>query len=285
VDFFEAVFETGHPEQVLVIAQAAAAILDIRLLHVDHVAVLGVPFGLVLDARHQVGLDVGLDALLLETGLELGIERLVAPQEARVEQRGFGHHLLVGLGDGFVEVARRFAGLHAAGGEDAEHLLDEFHEAVGEFDAPRMQEREIEIAAGIQLAAAVAAHNDEGDLEGFGAGGGAALGKNFEEMDEPGIHDVGPHAAEGQAGVFLALLLEPAVVGLEQTLVGGSPIGERTPASGLELLLDVNESSGETTHRWEIAGNAGACEESGEVEKCKGGGWPASRREIYFRLG
>ena len=64
-----ALLEEADPEQVLVIAQAAAAVLDIGFLQINGAAVLLVALGLVLDALGNVLVHAGLDAFLDETGL------------------------------------------------------------------------------------------------------------------------------------------------------------------------------------------------------------------------
>ena len=58
-----AVLEEGHPEQVLVVAQAAAAVLEVGLLHGGRVAELGAPRGLVVDAHGDVFRLMALDTL------------------------------------------------------------------------------------------------------------------------------------------------------------------------------------------------------------------------------
>jgi hypothetical protein len=56
------VFEERHPQQVLKIAQAAAAVLDVRLLHARGIAVLGPPRRLVFQPHGDVFLLVAGDA-------------------------------------------------------------------------------------------------------------------------------------------------------------------------------------------------------------------------------
>ena len=60
------VFEESHPDQVLEIAQPAAAVLEIGLLHRGGVAKLGPPGGLVLKPRGDIFLPVIRDALGLQ---------------------------------------------------------------------------------------------------------------------------------------------------------------------------------------------------------------------------
>ena len=49
-----AVFEEGHPQEILIITQAAAAVLNIRLLHTGGIAELGAAAGLILQPRGDI---------------------------------------------------------------------------------------------------------------------------------------------------------------------------------------------------------------------------------------
>jgi hypothetical protein len=57
------VFEKSHPEQVLVIAQPAAAVLDIGLLHAGGIAVFGAACGLILQPGCIVSIFITANAL------------------------------------------------------------------------------------------------------------------------------------------------------------------------------------------------------------------------------
>jgi len=57
-----AVFEKRHPQQILEIAQTAAAVLDIWLLHTGGIAVLAAARGLILKPRGNVFFFVAEDA-------------------------------------------------------------------------------------------------------------------------------------------------------------------------------------------------------------------------------
>ena len=65
------VFEKGHPEQVLEVAQAAAAVFDVRFLHAGRVAELAPPRRLVLQPHRDVFFLETHDALAHERLLEL----------------------------------------------------------------------------------------------------------------------------------------------------------------------------------------------------------------------
>ncbi len=93
----DALLEEGDPEQVLVVAQAAAAVLDVRLLHVDGVAEFLVALGLVADTVLDVLVLVADHAALDELAAKFLEKLLVAGDEAGLEQRGLGKHVGVGL--------------------------------------------------------------------------------------------------------------------------------------------------------------------------------------------
>ncbi len=95
----DAVLHLGDPEQVLVVAQAAAAVLHVRLLDEDGVAVFGVAVGLLPDAPGQVFLLLPLaaQAFLRERLLELVPKLLVAADVAPLQERGLGLQVGVGL--------------------------------------------------------------------------------------------------------------------------------------------------------------------------------------------
>ena len=73
-----AVFEERHPQQVLEIAQAAAAVLDVRLLHAGRIAVFGVPRRLVFQPRGDVFFLEPADAFGHDRFLEFFEKRLAA---------------------------------------------------------------------------------------------------------------------------------------------------------------------------------------------------------------
>ena len=136
-----AVFEERHPEQVLEVAQAAAAVLEVGLLHGGRVAELGVAVGLVLEAHRDVFGYVAFDAFgrrgscwnLLE-------QRLVARDQPRLDQRGLGLHVAVGDLDAVLDAAHRVADLQADVPQRVEHAVN---------DARQMRQR---AAAGRHLA-------------------------------------------------------------------------------------------------------------------------------------
>ena len=70
------VFEERHPQQVLEIAQAAAAVFDVRFLHARGIAVLGPPRRLVFQPHRDVFFLEADDAFGNQRFLEFGEQRL-----------------------------------------------------------------------------------------------------------------------------------------------------------------------------------------------------------------
>ena len=172
VDEILAVFKSAlhppEPEQVLVIAQAAAAVLDVRLLQENGVARLLVPFALVAHAPFEEFLFMAVHAAVDEDFLELGEERFVAAEKARLEQRGLGPEIAVGLGDQLGHRARRVPDLKADVPKHVEHVLDEVGDLRGGLGIVGVVEEEnVDVAVGIELAAPETADGQQRDARGI----------------------------------------------------------------------------------------------------------------------
>ena len=195
----------GEPVQRMQVAQAAFAVLDIRLDQIARGAgasVAGVLLGeLSLDERPRVALE----HLLAEAMLEIGVERLVAEDEPRVEQRGADGHVGVAQPHALVDGARRVADLEAEIPQQIEHIF-------GDALAPcrllvGKQEEEIDVGARREQAAPIAAlrHHchplgGRGIVGAIDVGGGEVVG----ELDEGVLEG---REAFG-AGPAVAILLE-----------------------------------------------------------------------------
>ena len=146
------------PEQRVQIAQAALAVLDVRLDQIARLAGAAQP----LLALGELGGDELLAGvahdILVEARDELVVERAVAEQIARFEQRGADRHVGLGLADALVDRARRVPDLQP-------HVPQAIENAFGDGLAPGgllvgKQEQQIDVGAGRQQAAAVAAGRD-----------------------------------------------------------------------------------------------------------------------------
>ena len=145
----------ADPEQRLQVAQAALAVLDVGLDQIAAFAGLGV----ALVALGELGLDVFgagvLHHFLVEARDQLVVERLVAPQEARFEDRGADGDVGARQAHAFVDVAGGVADLQPQVPQHVEHVFDDLL-------APRrllvgQQEQQIDVGARRQRAAAIAA--------------------------------------------------------------------------------------------------------------------------------
>ena len=158
-----------HPERVLVVAQAADAVLDVGLLHEDGVAILPPAAGLVVEARGDVAFRV-VREVVLAVGLgKILVERLRPGDEPRFQQRGLGADVAAGFGEDLVERAGGVADLQA-------EVPERIEDAVGEVFLELRQrlhvggrgeeEHHVDVAQRAELAAAVAAEGDEADGRG-----------------------------------------------------------------------------------------------------------------------
>ena len=106
LDIAYAVDVFGDPEQGVQVAQAAFAVLDIRL---DQIARLADAAMALLALGELGGDEFGrgvLHDILVEAGDELVIQLGVAEQEARFQNRRADRHVGFGLADGLVDRAR-----------------------------------------------------------------------------------------------------------------------------------------------------------------------------------
>ncbi len=220
------------------VAQAALALLDVGL---DQVAG-GALLAMALVALGKLGGDEGRAGSLDHLGVEAGDQRIVegaiAPDVARLEHRGADGHVGAGEPDALVDAARGVADRQA---EVPEQVEDELHDAlapgrllVGE------QEEEIDIGAGRQRAAAIAADGDHRH-----ALGGARVvgpvdvigGKAVDRLDDA-VLEVGQ--ATGAGGAL--------AVGLQPLLGGGAAFGQR------RLQLGEDSGTGLCRQRPRLAG-------------------------------
>ena len=231
--------DAGHPQGVLVVAQAADAVLDVGLLHEDGVAVLRAAAGLVGEARGDVALGV-VGEVVLAVGLgEILVERLGARDEARLEQGRLGADVARGLGEDLVERAGGVADLELQVPERVEHAVGEMLLELRQvLHVRRVEEHHVHVAQRAELAAAVAAEGDEADGGGrLAVGLAPAVEGGGEERLEESVHAVGEGVGDLVARVAGAVALVDALaLGREVGLAGGQTLRGRAFAgeSGLE---------------------------------------------------
>lgn len=156
----------GHPERVLVVAQAADAVLDVGFLDEDRVAVLGAPAGLVAEAGHDVGLGVVLQVMFPVRVGEVLVERGRAGEETGFEEGRLGFDLAAGLGEDLGQGARGVPDLqlevpHRVQDAVGEMLL-ELRE-LGRFADLGIEEHHVDVAQRAQFGPAIPAERHEAD--------------------------------------------------------------------------------------------------------------------------
>ena len=156
----------GDPEQRMQIAQAAFAVFDIGF---DQIARL-TGTAVALFALGKLGGDefrrAALHDLLAEPRRQLAEQLCVAEQIARLQKRGANGHVGFGLTNAFVDRAGSMADLEP-------HIPQAIEQRLGDLFAPGgrlvgQQKEEIDIGAGGEQAAAVAAGRDHRHAFGLG---------------------------------------------------------------------------------------------------------------------
>ena len=150
----------GDPEQRVEVAQPALAVLEVGLhdvARIPHAAVAGV-------ALLQFGGGEGAAAPCVRVGgeapPELQVERLVAMDEARFQQRGADGDVAPGAGDGLVDRPRRLAHGQAQVPQHVEGVFDDLLAARGGLVG--REEQQVDVGERRELAAPVAADRHRG---------------------------------------------------------------------------------------------------------------------------
>ena len=145
--------------------------------------------------------DAGFLAGGAEAGVELGEQRRVAGDVARIEQRGADRGVLGAFDQAILDRARGVADLHAEIPQEVEHVLDDLQRLPRRLG--RGQEQQVDVAERRQHAAAVAA--GAGDRQMFGlAEAGVRRGVLVERGDQP-VDQLAEQARGLQAGDLLLL--------------------------------------------------------------------------------
>ena len=156
----DAELELRDPKEALVVAQAAGAAFDIRLLHENALAVFGAKLVLVRKAPGDVFLLAPVNALALEALLEAGENVSIADEVSRLQHRGFRHHVLVGFFDRLRDRARGLPDLEADIPEGNNRAADDlFGFLVAGFLV--LQEKDIDVAHGREFAPPVASEGHD----------------------------------------------------------------------------------------------------------------------------
>ena len=207
----DAIDVLGDPEQGVQVAQAALAVLDVRLDEIARLAAAAV----ALLALGELGRDEirpgALHHLLVEARHQLVEQLLVAEQEARFEQRGADRHVRLGLPDALVDRAGGVADLQAQVPQAVENGL-------GDRLAPGgllvgQQEQQIDVGTRRHQPAAVAAGRD--DRHALRLGGVFRWVEMLEHEFEQDADDVILHSAKplGAAAALAVLQEMPLGIG------------------------------------------------------------------------
>ncbi len=239
------------PEQRVQVAQAALAVLDVGLDEVARLPGAAMP----LLALGELGRDeLGRGALhdfAVETSDQFVVERPVAGQEPRLQDRGADGHVAARLADRFVDRARGVADLQA-------HVPQAIEDGFGHLLAPGgllvgQDEQQIDVGFRRHQPAAIAAGGDHRHALGAGRDRRAVqmLGRGrIEDADDLVLHHAEPFGAapavtvlqeqrlRGGAGRCQFGLQELRHRGAEHVLAAGVFLGERVDRGGDPLRVE-----------------------------------------------
>ena len=152
----------AHPDKILVIAQAAAPVFDVGFLEKWGVARLVVTVLLVGDTPGEILFFMSVQATAIKSFLELREERFISAKKARLQQRGLGSQVAVGLRNDFAHRARGVTDLKANVPQHIEHMLDDIGDLGGRLGAVRLvKKKNVDVAVGIEFAATKSAHGQK----------------------------------------------------------------------------------------------------------------------------
>ena len=159
-----AILEKRHPQHILEIAQAAAAVFDVRFLHAGRVAELAVTPRLVFEPRGNVFSLITVHTPGHERLFKFFEQHLAARNQPRLDERGFRLHVGVGDVDAIVNAPHRVADLQAGVPQRIQHSVNQLGQMRQRFarrDLAVVQKHEVNVAVRVQFRAAVTADGDE----------------------------------------------------------------------------------------------------------------------------
>ncbi len=222
------------PDQVLIIAQAAATVLDVGFLEKRRVAGLFVPVALVGHAPGQVLLFMAVQAAALESLPKFREDRFVSAEKAGFQQRGLGAQVAVGLGDEFLHGARGVSDLKTDVPEHVENVLDDVvHLARVLRSVVGIEKKNVDVAVGIEFAPAESPHGQQGDAR-RGVHMRAQMGfpRAVPKMAQHDGDNVGALVAKFASAFAVDVFeLEPVVLQFQKAAVNIEQIGR--PQMGL----------------------------------------------------
>ena len=220
--------DPGHPEGILVIAEAADAVLDVGFLQKDCVPMLAAAAALVGEPGGDVGLGVGLQVVLAVGVGEILVEGLGARDEAGLEERRLGLDLAVSLGEHLVQGAGGVTDLQLQVPKRVEDAVGEVFLEPGQFRGflhLGIEEHHVHVAQRAEFGPAIAAERDQADrhrrfavLQAPAGEGGGKKG------NEQTVHATGQGLANLAAGFTRLVAIADALpLGLKIGPAGGQP--------------------------------------------------------------
>ena len=158
-------FEEGHPKEVLIVPQSAAAVFDVGLLHIGRIAEFLATQLLVFKPSDNVGFFPPVNAFGQQSLRHFVKKRFVSGDETGLNQGGLGLHVLVGHVDAILDGSGDGKNLEPNVGERAKESLAKIDQPLV-FSAGRqagavVKHHDVQVAARAQLAASVAAVGDD----------------------------------------------------------------------------------------------------------------------------
>ena len=154
-------FKVGDPKQILIVAQPAAATLQIWFLQKNTVAEFFVAGDLIVHAHLDVVTFVAHNAfcakLLPKFSSQLGVTR----EELRLQHCGLRAHIAVSLGNGFFDRTRGVSDFESAVPQKIQDLVHHLFQPRRNLRGLSMQEHHIYVAERIELTPAISAKSNE----------------------------------------------------------------------------------------------------------------------------
>ncbi len=199
----DAVDVFGDPEQRVQVAQGPLAVLDVGLDQIARLAAAAMPLLALGElCRDEFGRGA-LHHFLVEAGDQLVIERSVAGEEARLEDRGADGHVAARLADRLVDRARGVTDLQP-------HVPEAIEDGFSDLLAPRgllvgQDEEQIDVGFRRHQAAAIAAGRDHRHALGAARDRRAvemAGRRRIQDADDLVLHMTQPFGATPAVTVF-----------------------------------------------------------------------------------
>ena len=159
-------FEEGHPKEVLIVPQAAAAVFDVRLLHIGGIAEFFAAQLLVSKPGGNVAFFLPMNAFGQQGLRHFVKKRFVAGDEAGFDQGGLGLHVFVGHANAIRDGPCDGKNLEPNVGKRAKESLAKVDQplvfSAGGQARAVVKHHNIQVAARAHLAASVASISDDG---------------------------------------------------------------------------------------------------------------------------